>query len=61
MTTYEIAIRVKALAVHYDCHLITALNDFDLTDTEYEAVAKTLGLWGEIQCAKRDAYLGGTK
>lgn len=57
MTIYEIAKRVEALAVHDECHLITALNDFDLTDTDYEAVAKTLGLWEEIQQAKRDAYL----
>jgi|TARA_B100001094_G_scaffold332269_1_gene403629 hypothetical protein len=65
MTIDEIAKQVEAYANQYDCRLLTALNDYEfdgpsgsfgLTDNDYEAVAKKLGLWDEILRAKRDAY-----
>lgn len=65
MNINDIAEQIEAYANKYDCRLLTALNDYEfdgpsgafgLNESDYEAVAKRLGLWEEIQRAKRDAY-----
>ena len=65
MTIDEIAAQIQDYANQYDCRLLTALNDYEfdgpsggfgLNKSDYEAVAKMLGLWEEIQRAERDAY-----